>query len=168
MNVLYKEMVLKKNITDVSFVILNMKKAASTIRELTRRVSFPVYQEPASLNIMGMLGGVKDDILIYDRCGLLVDHFTMPFSYLGYPFVRNSLQRVINKKSKCRKHCPIKTTVTTTQSTTAEPVTSQEVSTNTTSFLSSQPRDETASGSSLVKTEESLNSSNDASRKDLS
>ena len=69
-------------------MILNMKRAAATINELTKRVSFPVYQEPASQDIMGMLGGVKDDILIYDRCGLLVDHFTMPWSYLGYSFVR--------------------------------------------------------------------------------
>ena len=77
-----------RNITDVSFMILNMKAAADTITELTNRVSFPVYQEPASQDIMGMLGGVKDDILIYDRCGLLAYHFSMPFSYLGYPFVR--------------------------------------------------------------------------------
>ena len=30
----------------------------------------------------------KDDILIYDRCRLLVDHFSIPHSYLGYPFVK--------------------------------------------------------------------------------
>ena len=69
-------------------MILNMKRAAATISELANRVSFPVYQEPASQDIMGKLGGVKDDILIYDRCGLLVDHFTMPYSYMGFPFVR--------------------------------------------------------------------------------
>ena len=77
-----------RNITDVSFMILNMKRAASTISKLTSRVSFPVYQEPVSKDIMGMLGGAKDDILIYDRCGLLVKHFSMPYSYLGWPFVR--------------------------------------------------------------------------------
>ena len=77
-----------RNITDVSFMILNMKRAASTISQLTSRVSFPVYQEPVSQDIMGMLGGAKDDILIYDRCGLLVKHFSMPYSYLGWPFVR--------------------------------------------------------------------------------
>ena len=77
-----------RNITDISFMILNMKRAASTISQLTSRVSFPVYQEPVSQDIMGMLGGAKDDILIYDRCGLLVKHFSMPYSYLGWPFVR--------------------------------------------------------------------------------
>lgn len=69
-------------------MILNMKRAAATISELTDRVSFPVYQEPAKQDIMGKLKGVKDDILIYDRCGLLVDHFTMPYSYMGFPFGR--------------------------------------------------------------------------------
>ena len=69
-------------------MILNMKKAAASISELTRRVSFPVYQEPANQDIMAMLGGKKDDILIYDRCGRLVYHWKMPQSYLGYPFVR--------------------------------------------------------------------------------
>lgn len=76
-----------RNLSDVSFMILNMKEAAATIKLLTEKVSFPVYQEPASQDIMGLLGGRKDDILIYDRCGLLVDHFSMPHSYLGYPFV---------------------------------------------------------------------------------
>lgn len=68
-------------------MILNMKKAAASISELESRVSFPVYQEPANRDIMAMLGGKKDDMLIYDRCGFLVHHWKMPLSYLGYSFV---------------------------------------------------------------------------------
>jgi len=34
-----------------------------------------------------MLDGKKDDMLIYDRCGLLIDHLRMPYSYMGYPYV---------------------------------------------------------------------------------
>lgn len=151
MNVMYKKMVIERNISDVSFMILNMKKAAATINELTRRVSFPVYQEETTQDIMGLLGGKKDDILIYNRCGLLVDHFTMPYSYLGYSFVRQSLQKVINKTSKCQKHCPATSTITTTQST-AMRDTSQDVAINPTTFSSSesvtsQPRPEAATES---------------------
>lgn len=65
-----------------------MNKAATRIKLLTEKVSSPVYQEPASQVIMGLLGERKDDILIYDRCRLLVDHFSIPHSYLGYPFAK--------------------------------------------------------------------------------
>lgn len=149
---MYNKIVVKRNITDITFMILNMKKSAASISELKKRVSFPVYQEPAKQNIVAMLKGKKDDMLIYDRCGLLVHHLRMPYSYMGYSYVWNSLKEVYNNKiSKCQEHCPTSTTAapTTTQSTTAMPVTSQEVLMNTTEGVTSKPRPETASSSSL-------------------
>ncbi|KAJ7381991.1 selenium binding [Desmophyllum pertusum] len=124
-----------------------MKQAAASISELESRVSFPVYQEPANQDIMGMLDGKKDDMLIYDRCGLLVYHYSMP--HVVGPRVWNSLGRVYNNKiSKCHRHCPTTITATTTQSTTAMPVTSQEASTNPTSeSVTSQPQPETTTSS---------------------
>jgi len=151
MNLMYKEIVVKRNITDITFMILNMKKSATSISELKKRVSFPVYQEPANQDIVAMLDGKKDDMLIYDRCGLLVDHLRMPYSYMRYPYVWDSLKKVYNNKiSECHRHCPTPTTAAPTQSTTAMPVTSQEFSINTTVSVTTQPaRLETTTNSSF-------------------
>jgi hypothetical protein len=37
------------------------------IQELTRRVSFPVYQDEPELMIQQKLNGAIDDLFIYDR-----------------------------------------------------------------------------------------------------
>lgn len=147
---MYKEIVVKRNITDITFMIVNMKQAATSISELKKRVSFPVYQEPDNQDIVSRLDGKKDDMLFYDRCGLLVTHLRMPYSNMGYPYVWNSLKNVYNNKiSKCQRHCPTPTTAAPTQSTTAMPVTSQDVSINITQSVTTQPRLETTTSSSL-------------------
>mmetsp|Transcript_50351 Transcript_50351/g.80474 ORF Transcript_50351/g.80474 Transcript_50351/m.80474 type:complete len:173 (+) Transcript_50351:300-818(+) len=172
MNVMYKNVVFKRNITDVSFMILNMKRAASTISQLTSRVSFPVYQEPVSQDIMGMLGGAKDDILIYDRCGLLVKHFSMPYSYLGWPFVRNSLWEVINNPSKCKQYCPVTTTASTKKSSPSTSVIStlNKTTVNPSSLSSSESgksevESHSSTASSPVTKQEGLNNSSDRGQK---
>lgn len=149
-----KGVVKKRNFTDISFMILNMKRASGSISELQRRVSFPVYQEPANRDIMGLLGGSKDDFLIFDRCGLLAYHFKMPRSYLMLPFVRNALIKEYTKKgSKCKRHCPIKTTTTATQATTNKPSTSSEFSASYSSeSVESQPQSDATTTSSPVTT----------------
>ena len=49
-------------LSNISFTIFNMSEAATRIKLLTEKVSFPVYQEPASQVIMGLLGERKDDL----------------------------------------------------------------------------------------------------------
>ncbi|XP_022782117.1 selenoprotein Pb-like [Stylophora pistillata] len=163
---MFKGVVMKRNLTDISFMILNMKRAANSISELQRRVSFPVYQEPADRDIMGLLGGSKDDFLIFDRCGLLAYHLKWPRNYLLFPFVRNALiKEYTNKGSKCKRHCPIKTTTTATQSTTNRIITAQEILPSYSSeSVKSRPRSDATTTSSppatrdltLIQQEETL------------
>ncbi|XP_052777156.1 selenoprotein Pb-like [Mya arenaria] len=53
------------------------------VEELVRRVSFPVYQDTARGNIWNLLGGGKDDVLFYDKCGMLTYHIRYPDSLLS-------------------------------------------------------------------------------------
>jgi hypothetical protein len=80
----------QQNVDDIKFIIVNshLQHAMDNVGELSRRVSFPVYQDTRRNNIWGRLGGNKDDILIYDRyhCffpGLLTPNLTYIWSYLG-------------------------------------------------------------------------------------
>lgn len=52
--------------SDVTYFVVNMKGVGSS-HLLSNLVSFPVYQDTASLDIWSLLDGRKDDILIYDR-----------------------------------------------------------------------------------------------------
>lgn len=61
-------------ITDIKFIIVNSKyqHAVDNVGELARRVTFPVYQDTARNDIWQQLEGGKDDILIYDRYGVII------------------------------------------------------------------------------------------------
>lgn len=73
------------NITDIQFIIINSKlsDAVDNVGELTRRVSFPVYQDTEAQGLWELLRGGKDDTLIYDRCGKLTLHIPYPDSLLS-------------------------------------------------------------------------------------
>lgn len=59
--------------------------------ELSRRVSFPVYQDTTRSNIWGLLQGGKDSIFLYDRCGYQTYHIPYPESLLN----RNNFQTAL-------------------------------------------------------------------------
>lgn len=60
--------------TDIKFLIVNHVRGKASIGELTRRVSFPVYQDDNTLHIQGKLNASTEDLLVYDRCGTLTYH----------------------------------------------------------------------------------------------
>lgn len=68
-------------------MVLNGRRAASTINKLKSLISFPVYQELQNQTYWEALDGKKDDILLYDRCGRLSSHIRMPNSNMKYPHV---------------------------------------------------------------------------------
>ncbi|XP_048760853.1 selenoprotein Pb-like [Ostrea edulis] len=76
---------------DITFFIVNSVRAKSSIQELTRRVSFPVYQDESDLMIQQKLNGAIDDLFIYDRCGILAYHLTKPDSLVS----QGTMQRKI-------------------------------------------------------------------------
>ncbi|CAG0923001.1 unnamed protein product [Notodromas monacha] len=66
-------------------------------------LKIPVYQETHQDPVWEILGGSRDDILLYDRCGRLAFHIPMPFSDILSPFqfVQKSLKQVLENKDLC-------------------------------------------------------------------
>jgi len=56
---------------DVQFVIINSADAVGDQQALVDRCAFPLFQDTAEVNAFSLHGGVKDDLIIYDREGLV-------------------------------------------------------------------------------------------------
>lgn len=52
---------------DISFFIVNHARGEASVNELTRRVSFPVYQDDNTSMIQQTLNASIDDLFLYDR-----------------------------------------------------------------------------------------------------
>ncbi|XP_052256311.1 selenoprotein Pb-like [Dreissena polymorpha] len=83
----------QQNITDIRFLVVNAadQHSVDNVGELARRVTFPVYQDTERAQIWRQLGGEKDDLLVYDRCGLLTHHLRLPNSLLNKRHFQNAL-----------------------------------------------------------------------------
>lgn len=57
-------------------------------------------QEEHGTDVWTLLNGNKDDFLIYDRCGRLVYHLGLPYSFLTFPYVEEAI-----KIAYCEKRC---------------------------------------------------------------
>ncbi|XP_010287123.1 PREDICTED: selenoprotein Pb-like [Phaethon lepturus] len=71
--------------------------------ELERQAppGIPVFQpELEEPDIWQVLGGDKDDFLIYDRCGRLAFHIQLPYSFLHFPYVESAI-RFTHSKDFC-------------------------------------------------------------------
>uniref|UniRef100_H3DJR4 Selenoprotein P2 n=1 Tax=Tetraodon nigroviridis TaxID=99883 RepID=H3DJR4_TETNG len=87
-----REKLSRRNVTEVSFVIVNEQEPVSRALywQLRRRAppGVPVYQQaPLQDDVWEALDGDKDDFLIYDRCGQLTFHIGLPYSSLRYTYV---------------------------------------------------------------------------------
>ncbi|XP_068095613.1 selenoprotein Pb-like [Hyperolius riggenbachi] len=85
-----------QGLTNISYIIVNDQSPLSKYLypELKRRApeGVPVYQQiPDQEDVWGILGGNKDDFLIYDRCGRLTFHIRLPLSFLFYPYVEAAI-----------------------------------------------------------------------------
>ncbi|NXU48717.1 SELPB protein, partial [Turnix velox] len=86
-------------------IIINEKAPLSRImlEELRRHAprDIPVFQpEPGDPDVWQVLGGDKDDFLIYDRCGRLAFHIQLPYSFLHFPYVESAI-RFTHSKDYC-------------------------------------------------------------------
>lgn len=43
-------------------------------------VEFPVYQDQTDVDVWRLLGGKRDDVFVYDKCGRLTEHIPFPRS----------------------------------------------------------------------------------------
>uniref|UniRef100_K7E6A4 Selenoprotein P N-terminal domain-containing protein n=1 Tax=Monodelphis domestica TaxID=13616 RepID=K7E6A4_MONDO len=90
---------------DVRFIIVNEKSPQSRALhgelELHAPPGVPVYGQPElGPDIWSILGGAKDDFLIYDRCGRLTFHIRLPFSFLHFPYVESAI-RFTHRQDSC-------------------------------------------------------------------
>ncbi|CAG2105446.1 unnamed protein product [Medioppia subpectinata] len=74
----------KSGLKDIHFILINSKDidAKQKLKDVTQKVSFGVYQENESDLIWSALDGGKDDMFIYDRCGLLTYYIPFPLSII--------------------------------------------------------------------------------------
>ncbi|NWY59973.1 SELPB protein, partial [Chionis minor] len=83
----------------------------------------PVYQpEPEEPDVWQVLGGDKDDFLVYDRCGRLAFHIQLPYSFLHFPYVESAI-RFTHSKDLCGNCSLYPNTTQEANSTTEVPVT---------------------------------------------
>lgn len=93
--------------SELQFLIVNDQKSAPLRENLERRVSFSVHQETEHEPVWNTLGGGKDDVFIFDRCGRLAFYVPFPISLVlpGYlPVVEDSLRRTY-EGSLCGLSC---------------------------------------------------------------
>uniref|UniRef100_A0A674GLC9 Selenoprotein P n=1 Tax=Taeniopygia guttata TaxID=59729 RepID=A0A674GLC9_TAEGU len=94
-----------EGLVNISYVVVNHQGVQSR-REfhlLKERVSdyITVYQQDEQQeDVWTTLNGNKDDFLIYDRCGRLVYHLGMPYSFLHFQYVEESI-KIAYCENKC-------------------------------------------------------------------
>lgn len=57
------------------------------LTELANDINFTIYQSTHKNDLWSRLGAMKDDILVYDRCGNLAYYLSYPRSHIAYRFV---------------------------------------------------------------------------------
>lgn len=102
----------KEGYFSISYVIINHQGIDSRLKHihLKNRVSdhIPVYQqEEHQTDVWTLLNGNKDDFLIYDRCGRLVYHLGLPYSFLSFPYVEEAI-KIAYCEEKCG-NCSLRT-----------------------------------------------------------
>ncbi|CAK7305084.1 Selenoprotein P [Vulpes lagopus] len=95
----------KEGFLNISYVVVNHQGLSSQLKYmyLKNKVSehIPVYQqEENQTDVWTLLNGKKDDFLIYDRCGRLVYHLGLPYSFLTFPYVEEAI-----KRAYCEEKC---------------------------------------------------------------
>jgi len=74
---------------DVHVIGINSKRWPSKIMtsEFRPAVNFSIYQSTQRNDLWSRIGGMKDDVFVYDRCGLLAYYIPFPHSYIPDRFV---------------------------------------------------------------------------------
>ncbi|NXR74083.1 SEPP1 protein, partial [Pycnonotus jocosus] len=94
-----------EGLVNISYVVVNHQGPQSR-REfhlLKERVSdyITVYQQDDQQeDVWTTLNGNKDDFLIYDRCGRLVYHLGLPYSFLHFQYVEEAI-KIAYCENKC-------------------------------------------------------------------
>ncbi|NWH63533.1 SEPP1 protein, partial [Geococcyx californianus] len=94
-----------EGLVNISYVVVNHQGTSSQkkFHLLKESVSdyITVYQQDEQQDdVWTTLNGNKDDFLIYDRCGRLVYHLGLPYSFLSFQYVEESI-KIAYCENKC-------------------------------------------------------------------
>uniref|UniRef100_G3WG53 Selenoprotein P N-terminal domain-containing protein n=2 Tax=Sarcophilus harrisii TaxID=9305 RepID=G3WG53_SARHA len=95
----------REGFSNISYIVVNHQGNPSQLnfKELKDKVSenITVYQQEVNQqDVWTVLNGSKDDFLIYDRCGRLVYHLGLPYTFLTFSYVEEAI-----KVAYCEKSC---------------------------------------------------------------
>uniref|UniRef100_A0A8B9PNY8 Selenoprotein P n=1 Tax=Apteryx owenii TaxID=8824 RepID=A0A8B9PNY8_APTOW len=94
-----------EGLVNISYVVVNHQGTQShrKFHLLKESVSdyITVYQQDEQqADVWTTLNGNKDDFFIYDRCGRLVYHLGLPYSFLSFQYVEESI-KIAYCENKC-------------------------------------------------------------------
>ncbi|KAK6313462.1 hypothetical protein J4Q44_G00168090 [Coregonus suidteri] len=94
-----------QGLENVTYMVVNHQgQQAQRLHTMLRKKlseNITLYQqEPKQDDVWQTLAGEKDDFLIYDRCGRLTYHISLPYSILDTPYVENAI-----KETYCTRIC---------------------------------------------------------------
>ncbi|NXW83070.1 SEPP1 protein, partial [Alopecoenas beccarii] len=94
-----------EGLVNISYVVVNHQGTHSQrkFHLLKESVSenITVYQQDEQQDdVWTTLNGNKDDFLIYDRCGRLVYHLGLPYSFLSFQYVEEAI-KIAYCENKC-------------------------------------------------------------------
>ncbi|KAI1900084.1 hypothetical protein AGOR_G00046390 [Albula goreensis] len=95
----------KHGLMNVTYMVVNHQgKMSQQLHNLLQQKlpeSIPLYkQNPEEPDVWQALSGDKDDFLIYDRCGRLTYHISLPYSILTTPYVEEAV-----RETYCKNIC---------------------------------------------------------------
>lgn len=85
---------MQANGLSTEFIGINSRNRAAQmmVGELDDAVNFTIFQSTHEKHYWSQLGGLKDDVLIYDRCGRLTYFIPFPHSFVPMRFVELAIQ----------------------------------------------------------------------------
>ncbi|KAJ4941642.1 hypothetical protein JOQ06_011520 [Pogonophryne albipinna] len=94
-----------QGLKDVVYMVVNQQgeqaQRLHTMLEQRLSENITLYQQDEQQpDVWQALGGEKDDFLIYDRCGRLTHHISLPYSIIGQGHVDSAI-----KDTYCKRIC---------------------------------------------------------------
>lgn len=89
---------------NVKFLGINARYRAAHLMasELNSLINFTVYQsEHRSTNYWSLIGGLKDDVFVYDSCGRLAYYVPFPRSFIPFRFVELAIRGAATGDGPC-------------------------------------------------------------------
>lgn len=91
------------NISDIQFIVVNTYDYFSIVyrNRLSSLGDYEFVQDIPHSSIWHKLNGAKDDFLIYDRCGQLTYHISLPYSDLRHQFIELAINATYDGYHPC-------------------------------------------------------------------